>query len=78
MDQYHVIPAFHAKDALAKLQAANVDLAIVDMQIGSGGIWSENQTQDFKATGCRLCQEICLWFAARQADARTHQMVCRD
>jgi hypothetical protein len=58
MDHFHVIPASHAKDALAKLAAARVDLAIVDMQIGSGGLWTAAETQDFKTTGVKLCESI--------------------
>ena len=56
MDAYHVITAPNAKDALTKLNATNVDLAIVDMQIGAGGIWKEHETQDFKATGLNICE----------------------
>ena len=58
MMTYHVIFSPHAKDALDKLAAANVDLAIVDLQIGSGFQWSAEETQDFKMTGIRLCEEI--------------------
>lgn len=58
MDTYHVIFSPNAKDALEKLAAAKVDLAIVDLQIGSGFQWSAEETQDFKLTGVRLCKEI--------------------
>lgn len=58
MDDYHVIFAFDAKDAFSKLQAGTVDLAVVDMQVGSGGLWSEAETQEFKLTGLKLCREI--------------------
>jgi len=58
MDEFHVLQAVNAKDALEKLAAAHVDLAIVDMQIGSGGIWTAEQTQDFKTTGVKLCEKI--------------------
>ena len=58
MDNYHIVYAYNADDAFSKLQARAVDLAIVDMQIGSGGIWSATETQDFKATGRLICQRI--------------------
>jgi hypothetical protein len=58
MDHFHVIPAPHARDALEKLAAAHVDLAIVDMQIGSGGLWTAAETQDFKTTGVKVCETI--------------------
>ncbi|MFO1461380.1 MAG: hypothetical protein U1G08_18505 [Verrucomicrobiota bacterium] len=58
MDAYHVIAAHNAKDALSKLEATNVDLAIVDMQIGAGGLWKEHETQDFKATGLNICETL--------------------
>jgi CheY-like chemotaxis protein len=58
MDSYHVIFSPNAKDALEKLAATRVDLAIVDLQIGSGFQWSAEETKDFKLTGVRLCSEI--------------------
>jgi CheY-like chemotaxis protein len=59
MESYHIMYAVSAKDAFSKLDAVPfVDLAIVDMQIGSGFMWSEHQTQDFKATGLNICEEI--------------------
>ena len=58
MDDYHIIASHNAKDAISKLDAAKIDLAIVDMQIGAGGLWTEHETQDFKATGMKLCKKI--------------------
>lgn len=58
MMTYHVIFSSNAKDALDKLAAATIDLAIVDLQIGSGFQWSAEETQDFKMTGIRLCEDI--------------------
>lgn len=58
MDHFHVMASPNAKDALEKLAATNTALAIVDMQIGSGGLWKDHETQSFKATGLRICQEI--------------------
>jgi CheY-like chemotaxis protein len=58
MDDYHVIFAYDAKDAFTKLQAGIVHLAIVDMQVGSGGLWNETETQEFKLTGLKLSSEI--------------------
>ena len=58
MKDFHIVYSPNAKDALSKLRAINVDLAIVDMQIGSGGLWSRKETDDYKATGKKLCEEI--------------------
>lgn len=58
MDDYHIISAINAKDAISKLQATRVALAIVDMQIGSGGIWKDTETQDFKTTGINIAETI--------------------
>jgi hypothetical protein len=58
MDYFHVIFSPNAKDALEKMQAAPVDLAVIDMQVSSGNIWLANETNDFKSTGIKLCQEI--------------------
>jgi ActR/RegA family two-component response regulator len=58
MDDFHVISASNAKDAFSKMQATEVELAIVDMQIGSGGLWKDTETQDFKATGISICERI--------------------
>jgi hypothetical protein len=57
-DRYHIEQAHHARDAFMKLQAREVDLIIVDLQIGSGGLWTAQETEDFKFTGLRLCEEI--------------------
>lgn len=58
MDDYHVIFASDAKDAFTKLQAGVVHLAIIDMQVGSGGLWDDEETKDFKLTGLKLYCEI--------------------
>jgi len=58
MDSYHVLAASNARDALTKMEATNVDLAIVDLQIGSGGLWKESETGNFKATGLKICEVI--------------------
>jgi hypothetical protein len=58
MTNYHIIFAQNAKDALEKLAAARIDIAIVDLQIGSGFKWSAEETKDFKMTGLKLCKEI--------------------
>jgi ActR/RegA family two-component response regulator len=58
MDNYHVVYSYNAKDAISKLDAGGVDLAIVDMQIGAGGLWQANETDDFKTTGVKLCDLI--------------------
>ena len=58
MGDYHVVFASDAKDAITKLRAGKVDLAVVDMQIGAGGIWDDKETQDFKVTGLKICDEI--------------------
>jgi hypothetical protein len=58
MLNYYVIFAQNAKDGLDKLAATKIDLAIVDLQIGSGFQWSAEETQDYKMTGVKLCKEI--------------------
>jgi len=58
MMDYHVMFAPNTKDGLDKLAAAEIDLAIIDLQIGSGLQWSADDTSDFKMTGVKLCQEI--------------------
>lgn len=57
-DHFHIEQAHNAKDALIKLQARPIDLAIVDLQISSGNLWTAQETEDFKFTGIRLCREI--------------------
>jgi hypothetical protein len=58
MNSFHVIFSQNARDALDKLAAAPVDLAVVDLQIGSGRLWTDKETTDFKMTGVKLCEEI--------------------
>lgn len=58
MQKYHVIYSSNTKDALEKLSATNIDLAIIDLQIGSGYSWSSEETEGFKMTGLKLCKEI--------------------
>ncbi len=58
MRTYYVMFSPNAQDAIEKLGAARVDLAIIDLQIGSGSRWEPEETQDFKMTGLKLCQEI--------------------
>jgi len=62
MQTYHVIFAPNAQDAIDKLGAASIDLAIIDLQIGSGYRWDPEETQDFKMTGLKLCHEILTHF----------------
>jgi len=58
MKDFHIIYSPNAKDALEKINEINVDLAIVDMQIGSGKLWTSQETGDYKLTGKKLCEEI--------------------
>ena len=58
MMDYQVLFAPNAKDAMDILGATKIDLAIVDIQIGSGGMWEAKKTADFKNTGVLLCSEI--------------------
>lgn len=58
MDDFHVLFASSAKDAFDKLSASPIDLAIVDIQIGSGFIWGAEETGDYKQTGILIAQEI--------------------
>jgi CheY-like chemotaxis protein len=58
MDDYLVASAPTAKAALEQLSARRIDFVIVDLQIGSGGIWSNEETSDYKFTGVKLINEI--------------------
>lgn len=58
MMDFQVLFASNAKDAMDIMAATNIDLAIVDIQIGSGGIWEAKKTADFKNTGILICSEI--------------------
>jgi ActR/RegA family two-component response regulator len=58
MDDYAVVSAPTAKAALEQMRARRVDFAIIDLQIGSGGIWDSEETGDYKFTGVRLIKEI--------------------
>jgi hypothetical protein len=58
MQHFHVIFSSNTRDALDKLDAASIDLAILDLQVSSGFSWSPEETEDFKMTGLRLCNEI--------------------
>lgn len=81
MDEYHIVASSSAKDAFSKLEATDVDLAIVDMQIGSGGLWKDTETQDFKATGRKICETIKLQFPRTKIGVLTgtkHAVDARD
>jgi hypothetical protein len=58
MDSFHLMSASNAKDGLEKLAARKADLVIIDMQVGSGFIWTEEETSGFKRTGSRVVDEI--------------------
>lgn len=58
MDSYHILYSPNTKDALEKLNATKVDLVIIDLQIGSGFMWSSEETGGYKMTGLRLVKEI--------------------
>jgi CheY-like chemotaxis protein len=56
--RFRVLSAANARDALIRIKATPVNLVVVDMQIGSGGLWSAQETSDYKFTGIKLCEEI--------------------
>jgi len=58
MESYHIMFSPNAKDALQKIEVTNIDLAIIDLQIGSGFEWTSNETEDYKMTGLKLVKEI--------------------
>lgn len=58
MHDFHIIFSPNAKDALTKIRATEINLAIIDMQIGSGRLWTPQETDNYKATGKKLCEEI--------------------
>ncbi|TGU71034.1 hypothetical protein E4633_11830 [Geomonas terrae] len=57
MAKYHIIFSPNANDAVTKLAASKIDLAIVDMQIGSN-VWTAEETDNYKATGLNLIKHI--------------------
>lgn len=58
MQDYHVMFAPTVQDAIQKLNAIQIDLAIVDLQMGSSSFWTPEETKNFKMTGVRICKEI--------------------
>lgn len=58
MDRYYVMMAYNAKDAFTKLEAKQAALAIVDMQVPSGGRYTSNETEDYKCTGKLICRDL--------------------
>lgn len=58
MENFHVVRAPNPKAAIAALEAMPVALAVVDLQMGAGGLWSEIETADFKLTGIQLARTI--------------------
>ncbi|MFX1504417.1 MAG: hypothetical protein ACFFDH_25890, partial [Promethearchaeota archaeon] len=59
MTDFYIIFSPNAKDALTKINATdNISLVIIDMQIGSAGLWTPEDTDNFKTTGIKLCHEI--------------------
>ena len=57
--KYHVQYAYDANEALTKLAALDVDLAILDLQMPAQGAYTSEETGGFKATGLILHQSIC-------------------
>lgn len=57
--KYHVQYAYNARDALTKLAAFKVDLAIVDLQMPAAGSYEKEETDGFKSTGLALYKTIC-------------------
>jgi len=55
---YHIIFAPTLHDAVLKLQATSIDLAIIDMQMGSSGIFTPEQTDNYKKTGAAIANMI--------------------
>jgi hypothetical protein len=56
--QYQILYSPNARDAISKLETGIVDLALLDLQVGSCGMWSEEETADFKMTGFVLARHI--------------------
>lgn len=57
-ETYHIVYASNAREGLEKMKAYDVSLAIVDLQIGSGGLWGEEETSNYKMTGLKICEEF--------------------
>lgn len=60
MERFHIEYSPNARDAFIKLEASKIDLAVVDLQVSSGEIWSADETEQFKSTGKNICKEILL------------------
>jgi len=58
MDKYHVLKAPNPKSALIQLRAMTVAAVVVDLQMGSGNLWTEGETCDFKLTGIKMVETI--------------------
>lgn len=58
MEDYYVMFAATASDAIEKAKARTPDLAVIDVQLGSGGIWTEQETGDYKLTGAKIVEEF--------------------
>lgn len=58
MNNFYVLFSPNARDALTKISATKVDLAIIDLQVGSGDLWGAEETHNYKQTGKKLCEEI--------------------
>jgi len=54
----HVLYGYSALDAFTKLAAGRVDLVIVDIQIPGVGVWSAEETGDYKTTGINIIKKI--------------------
>jgi hypothetical protein len=58
MERYRVVKAPDARAALTYLTAMHISVAVLDLQMGSQGLWNEGETSDFKLTGLNLAREI--------------------
>lgn len=55
---YQVVYSPNARDAIDKLNTGKIDLAIIDLQVGTNGLWLASETDDFKMTGFVLADYI--------------------
>jgi len=58
MCDFQILFSATIDDAFLKLNATQIDLAIVDMQMGSSQRWTPEETNNFKLTGLTLAKEI--------------------
>jgi ActR/RegA family two-component response regulator len=58
MEKFHVVKAPNPRAAITCLDAMPITVAVLDLQMGSGGLWTASETADYKLTGLTLARTI--------------------